>query len=341
MAKRRELTIGERENIIKLHQSGHGYRKINKLLKYPTSTVQYVIKRWKSTRKLNNERRTGRPRLTTARVNRKILNILLKNRSVTATEIAALLKNEDGIIISAETVRRRIRESGFKSRIPRRKPWISLKNRQKRLKWAKDHVNWPISKWSNILFTDESKFNLFGNDGVRRVWRKPGEEYDEKCLRATVKHGGGCVMVWGSMSANGPGKLDFIDVKMDGEFYTHVLKKNLRDSVKISQLKRGWLFQQDLDPKHTSKCAKEYFRKNKIRCLEWVPQSPDLNPIEHLWQELERRVSNRKPASKTELKQILLSAWESIPSTFTKNLVDSMPRRVQAVINARGLPTKY
>ncbi len=65
--------------------------------------------------------------------------------------------------------------------------------------------------WNHVLWSDETKINLFGSDGVKRVWRHPGEEYKDKCVLPTVKHGGGSVMVWGCMSAAGTGELEFID----------------------------------------------------------------------------------------------------------------------------------
>ncbi len=69
--------------------------------------------------------------------------------------------------------------------------------------------------WNQVLWSDETKINLFGSDGVKRVWRQPGEEYKDKCVLPTVKHGDGSVMVWGCMSAAGTGELQFIEGTMN------------------------------------------------------------------------------------------------------------------------------
>ncbi len=69
--------------------------------------------------------------------------------------------------------------------------------------------------WNHVLWSDETKINIFGSDGVKRVWRQPGEEYKDKCVLPTVKHGGGSVMVWGCMSAAGTGELQFIEGTMN------------------------------------------------------------------------------------------------------------------------------
>ncbi len=83
--------------------------------------------------------------------------------------------------------------------------------------------------------------NLFGSDGVKRVWRQPGEKYKDKCVLPTVKHGGGSVMVWGCMSAAGTGELQFIEGTMNANMYCDILKQSMIPS------------QHDNDPKHTSK----------------------------------------------------------------------------------------
>ena len=81
--------------------------------------------------------------------------------------------------------------------------------------------------WNHILWSDETKMNLFGSDGVKRVWRQPGEEYKGNCVLCTVKHGGGSVMVWGCMSATGTGNLQFIDVTMNANMYRDILKQSM------------------------------------------------------------------------------------------------------------------
>ncbi|GBP05161.1 Transposable element Tc1 transposase [Eumeta japonica] len=80
---------------------------------------------------------------------------------------------------------------------------------------------------------------------------------------------------------------------------------------------------------------------NLAHVLPHPPQSPDLNPIEHLWEELDRRVKKRAISTKSELQKALKEEWSNIGENVTKNLVHSMPKRLNEVINQRGLPTKY
>ncbi|OXA56016.1 Transposable element Tc1 transposase [Folsomia candida] len=337
----KELSLEQRGKIISLHQKGLRYIKISQKTKFKVPAIQRIIQKWKSTGSVANKRRTGRKRKTTPRIDRQILKKINSNRFLSAPKIVEEIQSQHGVSISNQTVRNRIKEQGYKGAVARKKPFISKRNQLKRLQWAKDHAAWTTDDWKRVLWTDESKFNMFGTDGVTTVWRKVGESLKPNCLRKTVKHGGGSIMVWGSMSTNGVGKLHFIDGIMNKDVYQSILQKNLLPSVRKLRIRGDYFFQQDNDPKHTAKSTKEWFAKNQIKVLPWAAQSPDLNPIEHLWAELERKIANRNPSNKEDLKRILAEAWEDIDPDFTKKLVDSMPRRIQAVIEAKGGPTRY
>ncbi len=99
--------------------------------------------------------------------------------------------------------------------------------------------------WNHVLWSDETKINLFGSDDVKHVWRQPGEEYKDKCVLPTVKHGGGSVMVWGCMSAAGTGELQFIEGTMNANMYCDILKQSMIPSLR--RLGRRAVFQHDND----------------------------------------------------------------------------------------------
>ena len=104
---------------------------------------------------------------------------------------------------------------------------------------------------------------------------------------------------------------------------------------------KSWVFQQDNDPKHTANNVKNYLKNKKLVVLSWPAQSPDLNPIENLWNILDHGIKTRTPKNEEELFQILQNQWKNISGELLQSLVESMPRRCKAVIKSRGFTTKY
>lgn len=265
----------------------------------------------------------------------------MTNPTISGPTISAEIETQTGKSATSKTVSNIIHRHGLKGYFAVKKPFISKKNRLKRLKFARLHVNKPDSFWRTILWSDEPKYNIFGSDRHRRVWRKPKEALKTKNLNPTVKHGGGSLLIWGCMSYNGLGNLEFIDGIMTKEVYLGILQRNIKSSASKLGLRRQFIFQDDNDPKHKAKLVQEFLKNMKINRLEWPAQSPDLNRIEHLWDVVEREIRKFPISNKNQLKTRITEAWGIISENVTNNLVDSMPRRCQAVIAAKGGPTKY
>lgn len=198
----------------------------------------------------------------------------------------------------------------------------------------------------NLSFLNTFFFNfqIFGTPGVTFVRRRVGEEYNPECVVPTVKHGGGSIMIWGCMAASGVGEMHVCDGRMDSCKYINVLENvlqlsfsNIFGDTNMENVK----FQQDNAPCHKSALTMRWFEENNIDLLEWPAQSPDLNPIEHLWSILKRRIQEHSITSKETLKNVLQQEWSDISSEECRKLVSTMPKRVAAVIKAKGGPTKY
>ncbi|KAK3569684.1 hypothetical protein QTP86_002614 [Hemibagrus guttatus] len=205
-----------------------------------------------------------------------------------------------------------------------------------RLKFAREHLDDPEEDWENVIWSDETKIELFGKNSTCRVWRRKNVELHPKNTIPTVKHGGGIIMLWGCFSTKEPGRLIHVKERMNGAMYNEILSKNLLPSARALKMKRGWVFQHDNDPKHTARAKKEWLRKKNFKVLEWPSQSPDLNPIENLWRELKICVAQRQPQNITALEEICMEEWDKLPATVCKNLVATYRKRLTSVITNKS-----
>ncbi|GFV91239.1 transposable element Tcb1 transposase [Trichonephila clavipes] len=215
-------------------------------------------------------------------------------------------------------------------RSPREKPLITEQNRLKRLEFAKEYINKLIDFSKNVIFSDESKFNIFKSDGRKLVWRKPCTDFHTKNVLPTVEHGGGSVMIWGCMASKGVGNLCFIDGLMTARTYTDVLQDNLPQSAIKLGISNSYYFQQDNDPKHSAGITRMWLFYRVPRKLATPPRSPYLNPLENLWNSLDLKIRKRKISIKYALKQALIEKWSNTDPTATENLIKSMLARLQA-----------
>ena len=335
--KKRELTNDEKIMIYNKRVCGDSLMKIAKEHSISPEGVRKIIRRINETGSPENMRRNGRPRKTTDRDDRKIMQEISLNPRITAHELKEKLELNIGIT----SIKNRIHEHGIRGYVARKKPMITPKNQSGRYNWAIQYENNPPEFWESVIWSDESKFLLINNNRRQYVWRKPGEAFKIGYTRPTVKHGGGSIMVWGCFSSSGVGNIVFIEGKMNGEIYKTIINQNLKQSAEKMGLGDNFVFQQDNDPKHTSKTVQKFLAQEKISVLPWPPQSPDLNPIENLWQYLDDHIPKSSRTNINSFKLAIADTWEKIPVDYLKKLVNSMNNRLNAVLQSKGGPTKY
>ena len=150
-------------------------------------------------------------------------------------------------------------------------------------------------------------------------------------------------MVWGCMDWEGVGQLAEVEGRMNADQYVEILENHLLPSMEESGIPlEDLIFQQGNDPKHTSRTAKAWIEDHKITVLDWPPNSPDVNPIEHLWGHIKKELVKYPipPKGVWELWERITEVWNNIEPGICQNLIESTPRRVEAVIKPReGIPS--
>lgn len=223
MAKTKNLTTEMRLRIVNLHQSGKSNREISKILRIPRQTVDYNVIKFKKFGCISNRKGKKKARITTASDDNYLAQLSIRNRRLTAPELAAFVQKSLKKKISVTTVKRRLHEKGLYGRIAVKKPLLREVNRRKRLIWAKEHSLWTVDDWKKVLWSDESKFMIFGTKRNVYVRRKVNESHLKSCIVPTVKHDGGSVMVWGCFGNNRVGDIVKIDGIMKKEDYRKML----------------------------------------------------------------------------------------------------------------------
>ena len=156
------------------------------------------------------------------------------------------------------------------------------------------------------------------------MWKRPGALLTAQHVAPTVKFGGGSVMIWGCRTVHGVGFMCRIEGKMDASLYKEILMDELQGTVDYYGMDKGDLiFQQDGDSKHRSALAQKWLKTNGFKVLDWPAQSPDLNPIEHLWSIIKFHLAAYPTEAQNieELWRRVEVEWEKIPQEECLKLI--------------------
>jgi transposase len=337
----KQLSPDVRLSIISMLEAGYSCQKIALKLDVGHSTVSELHSQIATSIKKNVG---GRPSKLTPADRRHMAHLISTGKADTATQLKRQLQNITNTSISTQSIRNALKKEDMMSRVKVKKPLLRRHHIKQRLEFAQKYEHWTEEDWARVIWSDETKVNRLGSDGRQWVWKKHGAPLTSQHVKPTVKFGGGNVMIWGCMTIHGVGYMCRIEGKMDAPLYEEILEDHVLETVRYYGMdEENFIFQQDNDSKHTSKRAQKWFKNHSIQILDWPAQSPDLNPIEHLWVLLKFRLAayETEPKSIQELWERIEVEWEKIPKEECVNLIKSMPRRIAAVLKAKGGYTKY
>ncbi|GFT02431.1 transposable element Tc1 transposase [Trichonephila clavipes] len=266
---------------------------------------------------------------------RRVAGQVDRSERVVRNLTRSTIRADVGVAIVPRTISRYLAEANLKSKRFFRALPLTPKHWQLRLQWCQARSMWNVTDWQKVVFSDESLFVLGTDDNRVRVWMHPGEWYNfpRTVLRYTARTAG--VMVWGAIAYDSRSTLIVIRGTLTGQRYVDdVLRPHVGPFLNGL---RGAVFQQDNARLHTARVAQDFLRHFQI--LQWPARSPDLSPVEHVWDRLKRQMPSCHSVHDLELAVQYL--WAHLPQNNIRCLINSMPDRVAACIAAGGGSTHY
>ncbi len=152
-----------------------------------------------------------------------------------------------------------------------------------------------------------------------RVWRRVGEELDPDCIQGMEPYDGGSIMCWAGISTNGKTELVVIDGRLTAQRYIdEVLRPQVVPYAAAMPDVHDFIFMDDNATPHRARITDQFMEDEGIERLDWPAKSPDLNPIEHLWDQLKRSADKRVNENTTlnSLRRILQREWEGLDQHY-------------------------
>jgi len=192
----------------------------------------------------------------------------------------------------------------------------------------------------HVIFTDETKVELYPKDLRKRIRRPMHKRFQPRYVVHSMAGKGPSLMFWGCISLRGQGTLFKIIGVLNGKGYGRILRQCIPRIIRNQNL-RGAILQEDNAPIHKSNIANQIKEELSLTTLDWPPCSPDLNPIEGIWSYWKDQVRRRLPSNTESLERLCLQEWARIPLTVIQANIHSIPKRLEAVVKAKGGETKY
>lgn len=333
---RHQLSEFTKGRIVGLLEANISIRDVAKKIGCSTRTVQKWWNKFRTDGNVDRKKGSGRPSLSSSRQDRNLVLLCKRNRFLPTRKLI-LGRN---FPFSLRTAHRRLLCAGLHARRPLKRTPLTVRHRMNRKDWCKDRIALTADYWHKILWSDESRFSLEFADGRIRVRRMRNERFSECCLMERYRNGRGSLMVWGGLWYNGLTPLIRITGNLNAQRYCEEV---LQTIVVPTTQDHDLTFQQDNAPPHSAKVSRDFLEANGIPCLEWPSMSPDLSPIEHIWDIIQRRLESEYDSPAANFDQLfarLSKQWNSLQDE-ARRLIDSMPQRVCECLLRRGGHTHY
>lgn len=299
-------------------------------------TIHKWVDQYEHVGNLVDQHRPGRSHITSTEQEQAIEDLARTERFTTPRRV----RNELELTVAKRTIRRRLNAVCLLGRIARIEHPFTEANRLARLEFSHEHERWSDDDWDRVIFGDES-YIMLGVHGKIWVQRPADTAYlAEFMVPGQIAHPPK-IGVFACFTSQGVSDIRIIDGEMDARLYTDTMQRALKPAALSAFPSGAWKYLHDNAPYHTARASYTWFHNNGVDCIKLPPHSPDLNPIENLFNYWKRQVELRYPRNLTELRQICVEEWRAIPPVQCSLLVDSMHDRMLAVINADGHKSGY
>jgi transposase len=305
-------------------------------VKVSRTAVHNLLTKFKKTESVGDIKRRARSRRLSAEHYRHIDELMAENTDLTSRQLFSALKEAYPTVeMSLSTVKRARRYLGWTAKRTRYCQLISDVNKEKRMEWCLDRVISDDLDLEDVIWTDECSVQLESHRKI--TYHKQGEPSK---MVSRPKHPPK-VHVWAGISAKGATSVVIFTGVLIATRYTDILEAALKPFI-VEHYPEHHRFQQDNDPKHTSRWAQNYFEESNINWWRTPPSSPDLNPIENVWGSMKTYLRTyAKPKSTDELRAGIKAFWKTLTPSVCKRYIGHLRRVIPKVIEVDGAPSGY
>ena len=296
------------QRIVRLSADGNSQREVARMLGVSQECICKILRRNRETGRPHQRKRGGSMKISMPREDRQLLRMVRMNRFISAPRLRIRMIRRFRRRMSVRTIQRRLLAAGYRSRRPARCPRLTLEHRRRRREWGRRHRVWDLRQWRHNIFSDESRFSLYHSDGWVRV-RRQGEGLIDACIPPN-----------------------------DGwHQYIQILRNQMLPWA-TEVFGRNFVYVQDNARPHTGRGTAAFLDQQDVEVMDLPAWSPDMNPIEHVWDQMSVWIRDMDNPTSTvaELNNAVCQAWPAVRPGRVRTLVESMPRRVRALLVARG-----
>ncbi|GFY20839.1 transposable element Tcb2 transposase [Trichonephila clavipes] len=314
MSQRSHLTNSEAWRVVSRLEGGQTQAEVAQAIGVSQSVISRIWNRFLETGSAGLRPGQGRRPATTPNEDRYLVLTARRHRNMNVTLLQQHLRSVTGTTVTTQTVRNELHGVGLYARQPMVCVRLTSRHHCDRGEWATEHVSWRRNEWSNVLFSDESRFSVHPDNRRIFIWRDRGSRNNPAFVHESVRLGGGGVLVFGGISIDGRTDLYII---RDGPLTARRYRNEILRPILVpyaAAIGDDFILMDDNCRPHRANLVEDFLFEEGIVRMEWPACSPDMNPIDHVWYALGRRVAGRQPPPKSlqELERALLEEWDRI-----------------------------